>query len=186
MLQLNFQPFPELQSERLYFRALNDSDIDAFFSLRSNPERMKYIPRPLLSHKEEAKAMIDMINEKVSQNTDINWAICDKKNDQFIGIIGFYRTQPEHYRTEIGYMIGAEFEGKAYTTEAIKTMLAFAFHQLNFHSVEAVIDPQNIASEKLLQKNGFLKEAHFRENEFFDGKFWDAVHYAILQKDFRG
>ena len=184
MLQINYQPFPILESERLIFRQLKDSDAPEVFKLRSNPDNMKYIPRPLLKNEDEAVAMIHMMNAKIAENTDINWAVCIKNTDKIIGFMGFYRTQPENYRTEIGYMILPEYEGKGYVTEAVKTMLNYAFNSVGFHSVDAVIDPDNIGSEKVLLKNGFRKEAHFIENEYFEGKFWDSVHYGMLKKDF--
>ena len=184
MLQINYQPFPILESERLIFRQLKDSDAPEVFKLRSNPDNMKYIPRPLLKNEEEALAMIHMMNGKIAENTDINWAVCIKNTDKIIGFMGFYRTQPENYRTEIGYMILPEYEGKGYVTEAVKTMLNYAFNSVGFHSVDAVIDPDNVGSEKVLLKNGFRKEAHFIENEYFEGKFWDSVHYGMLKKDF--
>ena len=53
------------------------------------------------------------------------------------------------------------------------------------HSIEAVIDPENIASERVLQKNGFVKEAHILENELYDGKFWDTVIYSLLKRNFK-
>ena len=55
---------------------------------------------------------------------------------------------------------------------------------MNLHSIEAVIDPRNIASEKVLQKCGFLKEAHLIENEYYEGKFWDSVIYSLLKRNF--
>ncbi|MGY0034483.1 GNAT family N-acetyltransferase [Pedobacter sp. NJ-S-72] len=51
-----------------------------------------------------------------------------------------------------------------------------------FHSLEAVIDPDNYASEKVLIKHGFVKEGHFKENSFFDGKFLDAVIYSLINR----
>ena len=51
---------------------------------------------------------------------------------------------------------------------------------MKLHSIEAVIDPRNSASEKVLQKNGFIKEAHLKENEFFEGEFIDSVIYSRL------
>jgi ribosomal-protein-alanine N-acetyltransferase len=184
MLTINYQPFPILESERLVFRQLKDSDAPEVFKLRSNPENMKYIPRPLLKNEDEAVAMIHMMNAKIAENTDINWGVCIKKTDVIIGFMGFYRTQPENFRTEIGYMILPEYEGNGYVTEAVKTMLNYAFNTVGFHSVDAVIDPDNIGSEKVLLKNGFRKEAHFVENEYFEGKFWDSVHYGMLKKEF--
>lgn len=184
MLQINFHPFPILESERLVFRKLKDSDAPEVFKLRSNPENMKYIPRPLLKNEDEALAMIHMMNAKIDENTDINWGVCLKGTVSIIGFMGFYRTQPENHRTEIGYMILPEYNGKGYVTEAVKTMLNYAFNSVGFHSVCAVIDPKNIGSEKVLIKNGFRKEAHFIEDECFEGKFWDSVHYGILKREF--
>lgn len=184
MLAINFQPFPNLESERLVLRRLKDSDTPEVFKIRSNPERMKFVPRPLLQNEGEALAMIQMMNSKIDENTDINWGVCLKDSDKIIGFMGFYRVQPESYRTEIGYMILPEYDGKGYVSEAVTTMLKYAFHTVGFHSIEAVIDPNNFASEKVLLKNGFRKEAHFIENFFWNGEFIDSVHYRILNREF--
>lgn len=185
MLSLNFKPFPNLVSERLTFRQLTTKDAKAVLELRSNPETMKYIPRPLLTNIEEALLHINMINDKIEANIDINWAVTEKNSDNCIGIMGFYRTKPENYRTELGYMILPQYHNKGYVSEAVNTLLDFAFDILNFHSVEAIIDPKNIPSEKVLLKNGFVKEAHLVENEFYNGQFIDTVIYSLLKRNFR-
>lgn len=182
MLELNFSPFPELQTNRLLLRRVNESDVKEILELRSNPETMKFIPRPLLQNKKEALSHLKMIDEAIENNKGINWGITLKENPKLLGIIGFYRIQPENYRAEIGYMILPEFQGKGIITEAIEVLLSYGFNAMSLHSVEAVIDPDNIASEKVLQKCNFTKEAHFRENEFYGGKFWDSVVYSILNK----
>lgn len=184
MLTINFQPFPILESERLVFRRLKDSDAPEVFKIRSNPERMKYIPRPILQNEEEALAMIQMMNAKIDENTDINWGVCLKNSDKIIGFMGFYRVQPDSYRTEIGYMILPEYDGKGYVSEAVTTMLNYAFNTVGFHSVEAVIDPNNFGSARVLEKNGFRKEAHFIENFFWNNEFIDSVHYGLLKREF--
>ncbi|MEZ4787675.1 MAG: GNAT family N-acetyltransferase [Flavobacterium haoranii] len=184
MLQLNFNPFPNLESERLSFRKLNNEDAPEILKLRGNAEIMKYIPRPLATTLQEALEHIKIINDKIDENVDINWAITERENDKCIGIIGFYRTQPENFRTELGYMIMPEYWGKGYITEAVKRLLHFAFENLNFHSIEAVIDSRHIASEKVLIKSGFRKEAHFVEDFFYNNEFCDTVKYGILKREF--
>ena len=184
MLQLNFSPFPILESERLRFRKLTDADAPEVLELRGNPEAMHFIPRPLLTSVEEAVDFIKMINNKIDDNIDINWAVTEKENDKCIGFMGFYRTQPEHSRTEIGYMILPEYNGKGYVTEAVKTLLDFAFNTLNFHSIEAVIDSRHTASERVLLKNRFEKEAHFKENFYYNNEFTDTVIYSLLKRNF--
>jgi ribosomal-protein-alanine N-acetyltransferase len=159
--------------------------VEEVFALRSNPEIMKYIPRPLLKTKEEALEHIAMMEDKIVNNIGINWGITVKGSDKIIGIIGHYRIQPENHRAEIGYMSLPEYNGKGYITEAIKAVVEYGFEQMNLHSIEAVIDPGNTASEKVLQKNGFVKEAHILENELWDGKFWDTVIYSLLRRNFK-
>ena len=81
-------------------------------------------------------------------------------------------------------MLAPEHNGKGYVTEAVKTLLDYAFNTLNFHSIEAVIDSRHTASERVLQKNGFEKEAHFKENFFYNNEFTDTVIYGLLKRNF--
>mgnify|MGYP006374500647 FL=1 len=180
MLTINFSPFPILETERLILRRVLPSDVKEMFELRSNPETMKYIPRPLLTNHEEALAHIQMMEDKIETNEGINWAITLKGDDKMLGVIGHYRIKPEHYRAEVGYMILPEYHGKGITTEAVQCVVDYGFNTMQLHSIEGVIDPENEASERVLQKCGFVKEAHFKENEFYDGKFIDAVVYSKL------
>ena len=98
MLDINFTPFPILETERLLLRRVVKEDVNEIFALRSNKETMKYIPRPLLKTNEDAFAHIAMIDEKIENNEGINWAITLKNDPKLIGLIGHYRIKPEHFR----------------------------------------------------------------------------------------
>lgn len=185
MLTINFHPFQNLETERLLLRRLDDNDAQEVLALRGNPETMKYIPRPLAKNKEEALEHIAMIEDKIVNNIGINWGITIKGNLKIIGIIGHYRISSENYRAEIGYMSFPEYNGKGYMSEAIKAVVGYGFEQMNLHSIEAIIDPKNIASERVLQKNGFVKEAHILENELWEGKYLDTVIYSLLRRNFK-
>ena len=183
MDKISFLPFTNLESERVLLRQMTHEDVDEVFTIRSSPELMKYIPRPILKSKEEAIDLIDMINQKIVDGEGINWAITIKPSNKLIGYLGHYRIQWEHYRSEIGYMLLPEAHGKGIATEAIRLICEYGFNHMNIHSLEAVIEPENDASARVLEKNGFVKEAHFRENEFFDGKFYDSIVYSLLRND---
>jgi ribosomal-protein-alanine N-acetyltransferase len=182
MLTINFSPFPNLETERLLLRRVDVNDVNEIFALRSNPETMKYVPRPLLKTNEDALELIATIDAKIETNEGINWAITLKDNPKLIGFLGHYRIKPEHYRSEIGYMVLPEYNGKGIISEAVKEIVSYGFDVMKLHSIEAIIDPENFGSEKVLQKNGFVKEAHLKENEFYDGRFLDSVIYSILNK----
>ncbi|UQD56847.1 GNAT family N-acetyltransferase [Flavobacterium sp. K5-23] len=182
MLSLNFSPFPNIETERLLLRRVDKKDVNEIFELRSNIETMKYIPRPIVKSIEEALEHIANIDEKIKANEGINWAITLKNDTRLIGIIGHYRIKPEHFRAEIGYMLLPEYNGKGIVTEAVNEVVNYGFNTMNLHSIEAIISPDNLASEKVLQKNGFIKEAYFKQNECFNGRFIDTVIYSLLKK----
>jgi ribosomal-protein-alanine N-acetyltransferase len=182
MLEINFTPFPDLETERLSLKRVSIDDTEDIFELRSNTEVMKYIPRPLLQNKEEALELIAMLNDKIENNIGINWGIRLKNDPKIIGIIGHYKIKPEHYRAEVGYMLLPEYNGKGIVSEALQRVVEYGFKEMKLHSIEAVLDPKNAGSEKVLLKNGFVKEAHLIENEYYDGRFLDTLIYTILNK----
>ncbi len=185
MLTLNFDPFPVLETERLHLRALNPKDIEQLFALRSDKEAMRYIAKPVMKTLSDAEAHIKMVMDGLQKLEHINWAITLKGEDSLMGMIGFYRMLKEHYRTEVGYMLLPNFHRQGIMHEALKVVLAYGFKEMKAHSIAAVIDPRNAASENILLKNHFIKEAHFKENYFFDGEYLDSAHYSLLAKNYR-
>ena len=180
MLTLNFIPFPNLETDRLSLRRVTNDDVTEIFDLRSNKELMKYIPRPLAKNTNDALEHIAMIDEKIDANLAIHWAISLKYDTKLIGIIGHFNLQPEHLKSEIGYMLLSTYQGKGIISEAIKKVVKYGFEVMKLHSIEASIDPKNTASERVLQKNGFTKKAHLNDNKHDEDQFFDTVLYSIL------
>ncbi len=71
MIQLNFLPFPTIITKRLILRALRLADIDVLFELRSSPEVMKYIDKPLAKTKADVELLYNSMKEGAAQNKDI-------------------------------------------------------------------------------------------------------------------
>jgi len=183
MLNINFKPFPILESDRLILRAVKPEDAQAVFEMRSDPRVMQYIDRPLATSIEDGQKKIKAIQEMVAEGSAVNWAITLKGNPKSIGNIGFWRFAPENFRIEIGYMLHPDHFRKGIMSEAMQMTLKYAFEVMNTNSIEARISPSNVPSVGVAEKNGFVKEAHFRENYYFDGKFLDTLVYCILRKD---
>ena len=59
-------------------------------------------------------------------------------------------------------------------------VLAYGFEVLKLHSAEAIVNPGNHASIKLLKKHGFTREGYFKENYYFEGHFFDSAVYSLL------
>ena len=89
MLELNFNPFPTLTTDRLLLRQLDKTDADEMFFLRSNERVMKYLDRAPAKSVDEAVEFIQMINTAIANNESINWAITLKGEPKIIGDICF-------------------------------------------------------------------------------------------------
>jgi ribosomal-protein-alanine N-acetyltransferase len=182
MLCPNFSPFPEIQTERLLLRRMTTNDAEEILYLRSNDDVMKYIDRERTKSIEEAKSFLDKIDASLNSNNGIMWGITLIENPgRLIGNIGYWRLIKEHYRAEVGYMLHPSFWKKGIMKEALLRVIDFAFDEMNLHSIEANINPGNAASAMLLESTGFIKEAYFKEDFFFNGAFHDTIIYSRLK-----
>ena len=176
-----FSPFPTLQTQRLVLRQLRMADAPALYTLRANEEVRKYLDRPRPASQQEIIALIEMIAANWQKEESLTWAISlSGEPHHLVGTIGFWRMQKEHFRAEIGYLLHPQFHRQGIMNEAITAVLDYGFRHMNLHSVEAHVNPDNAASIRLLEKSGFVREAYFRENYYYDGKFLDTAVYSLV------
>jgi ribosomal-protein-alanine N-acetyltransferase len=180
MLTVNFTPFPQLVTDRIGLRQISQKDVNAVFSLRSDKRVMQFIDRPIAKTTEDAAELIQKIIDSLTTNDGITWGIALKNDPGLIGTIGFWRIIKEHWRAEIGYLLHPDFQGKGIMQEAMGLVLDYGFKKMNLHSIEANVNPVNAASIKLLERNNFIREAYFKENFCYDGKFLDSAIYSLL------
>lgn len=180
MLITNFNPFPLLTTERLILRQINTSDESDLFILRSDKRVMRFIDRPIAQSTEDAAKLIRIINDSLNNNDGITWGITLKNDSKLIGTIGFWKITKEHYRAEIGYLLHFGYQGRGIMQEAFNAVLDYGFKVMKLHSVEANVNPENAASIKILERNKFTREAYFKENYYYDGKFLDSAIYSLL------
>lgn len=180
MLQLNFSPFPELHTERLSLRMLVDGDKIELFDIRSNSSVNRFIIRDNYKSVEDAEKFISLINKNIRTNESILWAIELKHEKKLIGTICLWNIKRENFRAEIGFELHPAYQKRGLMNEAIKPVLEYGFAKMNLHTIAGVVDPENSASIKLMEKNNFVREAFFKEDTFYKGKFIDTAIYTLL------
>jgi len=182
MLKFTLHEHPEICTNRLLLRKQTAQDAVALFQLRTNPEVMRYIDRPQPAAIADSEKVIRTINENFHKGMNVIWALTLKDHpDQMIGNLGYWRIDLDNHRAELGYMLHPDYWRNGIISEALAAVIDFGFNTLNLHSICANINPGNEASRKLLMKHGFIKEAYFREDYYFEGKFLDSEIYGLLR-----
>jgi ribosomal-protein-alanine N-acetyltransferase len=180
MVNLNFTPFPVLTTERLVLRQMTKEDANDVLLLRADESVSKYIARKPYTMLEEVYSFIDKITKGITNNECGYWAIALKSTNNLIGTACIWHINMENSRAEIGYELHPSHQKKGIMQEALPILIEYAFEIMKLHSLEANVYPENAASIKLLEKNGFVREAYFKDYFFFDGRFMDTAIYSLI------
>nr|WP_314463147.1 GNAT family protein [uncultured Clostridium sp.] len=170
-----------IKTGRLLIRILDMNDKESFFKYRSLPEIFQFQswkPKSIYEIEEFIMKNISGISNKVGSWLQL--AICIE-NGQMIGDIGVHFF--DDYQIEIGYTLSPEYQGRGYAVEAVNGIVNYIFTTLKKHRITASVDPDNLASIKLLEKIGFRKEAHFIKSFYMDNRWYDDCIYSILEDE---
>ncbi len=178
-----FARFPTLETERFFLRSITPDDTADLFRLDSDPQVTRYLGRaPMASLAATAHRIANFHTQFAAQQA-IQWGIFPRPAGPLIGTFVFWHLRPEHYRAEIGYMLAPAWWGQGVMVEVATAVLDFGFTNMALHSVDAQIDPDNLASRRLLEKLGFVQEAYFREDYFHpvEQRFTDTAIFSLLE-----
>jgi [ribosomal protein S5]-alanine N-acetyltransferase len=185
MLDLShvFAKFPMLETERFVLRAITDGDAAAIFEIMGDERVTRYLGRHPMKTLNEAVQRVQGFQRTFANKEGIPWAVTERSSGQLIGTAVYWNLIPEHYRAETGYVLSPAWWGQGVMTEAISAVLDFGFTTMGLHSVEAQIDPENTASQRLLERMGFVQEGYFREDYYhiIKQEFTDTAVFSLLK-----
>lgn len=161
MLDLNFTTFPNLTTDRLVLRQLNNDDANEIYLLRSDESVNKYLDRDKATVIDDATNFINKIKTAVANNESLYWAITIKGNNSLIGTICLFSIDIEKDRAEIGYELIPKFQGKGFMQESISTVIKFAFDNLRIKTITAALTADNSKSVIILERNNFKLDRNF-------------------------
>jgi [ribosomal protein S5]-alanine N-acetyltransferase len=181
---LEISEFPILETNRLILRQVTQDDANSLLKYLSDKDVMKYVGLEPFKSIDDALDEISWYKSIFEKRTGIRWGITLKDQGEVIGSCGFLNLVPQHYRSEIGVELSGEHWGKGIAGEAFEAVIRYGFEQMNLQRIEALIEPHNKQSQKLAEKQGFIREGLLRNYEFTCGKFDDLYMYSLLKQDF--
>ena len=175
-----FEPYPILETELLILRQIKTEDIDGIFKFNSDVHSLKYIARDPYKKREEAEDRVKFFDKMYKEKKAVWWTFTQKKSDVLIGYGGIFEIDKTNNRAEIGYGLLPEFWGKGFISEAMNAMVDFGLNKLQVHKLYAIVDPKNVASIKILEKNDFQREGILHEHLFARNTYFDMCHYGRI------
>ena len=107
-----------------------------------------------------------------------------RKNDEFIGLVGFKDTDRQNKKTEIGYWLSEDRQGQGIVTRAVKRLCKFAFSEVGMNRIQIKCALGNEGSKKIPKRLGFSLEGIERDGELLSGGVYtDLEVYSLLKRD---
>jgi ribosomal-protein-serine acetyltransferase len=114
-----------------------------------------------------------------------NLALGIFRNDNFIGASGFVSFNWLARKTEIGYWISSDEEGRGIVSSACRRLIDFAFQDLELNRIEIRCAAENERSSAIPKRFGFVREGLLRQSEIRNGRLQDFEIYGLLASEWK-
>ena len=177
----------ELETERLCLRDYAETDFEAYYKLKTDDRTMYYLQDIKLDDREMARSEFeDVLADIESDHRKYYFLHMElKETHEQVGSIGYtvIDDTPVGKIVHLGYFTYPQFWGNGYTSEALNKLLEFAFTKDNVYRVTTGCLKENVGSERVMQKNGMIKEAEHVDYEWHDGRMKTRLEYRLLKKE---
>ncbi len=172
-----------LEGKMVRLRALESADLERAYTWINDREVTRYLTaRYPMSRQDERRWLEDAPSNGFANG--VRLAI-ETKDGVHIGNLDLNQTRPEDCKAGLGIMIGDKaYWSNGYGTDAIVTLLRFAFHEMNLNRVWLHVFEFNERAFACYEKCGFREEGRLREHVFSEGRYWDVLVMGVLRKEF--
>jgi RimJ/RimL family protein N-acetyltransferase len=159
----------ELADEALFRRWLNDpgtwSTLDRWLPLNEKRER-------------------EFIEKLYGSESDCALGIVVKEGDRLIGGTGLHGMSLSQRAATFGIVIGEpEFRSRGYGSEVTRLMVRLGFEEFNLNRIQLEVFARNDGAVKVYEQAGFVFEGRSRQAYYRNGRYIDALRYAILRSE---
>jgi len=182
---------PELHGERITLRAPMPHDFRDWRALRLESRAFLKPFEPRWSEADLDRsvyfARLKRGQQEAEQGSDFTFFIFTEEggHQRLVGglTLSNIRRRAAQFVT-LGYWMGERYAGQGYMTEAVGAVLPFVFDTLGLHRIHAAFLPDNRASRRVLEKNGFKEEGYADKYLQIDGKWADHVLFGLTREHY--
>ena len=174
---------PTFETTRLRLRPLAISDAEAMHACYGDVEAMRYWDCPSTTSVAETRKLVEHSVHPTPRHAA--WAILMKEDGKLCGMLNYHHREAKHRRLEVGWILAPHYWRHGLMSEAMRPFLDHCFGALGTNRIEATIEPENVASLRLAERLGFVREGLMREVLFVGETFRDLHLYALLASAWR-
>ncbi len=156
------------------FEAFHDAEVRRF-SWSSSTDYTRADAARYLQDREPAR----------QRGEEIQFALVDPDDGRLLGGASLYQLNAEQGSASVGYWLAAAARGQGLATTAVRLIADYAFARLGVERLELTCGPDNIASQSVAQRAGFLREGLLRSHMPFKGGRRDTLLFSLLPGDLR-
>ncbi|WP_299490035.1 GNAT family protein [uncultured Shewanella sp.] len=172
-----------LVGSRITLKQYDESDWPLALHLSTDPILMEHVYDPFTEEEARTKFEMQLLPWNKDSEHWLSLSINHNETGEKLGSIGLKITNPDAAIAEIGFMLKASSQGKGYGFEALSLIQAHAFVTLKLNKLVATCAVNNTGSYKLLEKAGFIREGHLKQNAFIGGQYVDDYFYGLCKYD---
>ena len=153
---------PKITTERLVLRAFTHKDALTLFDILQVEGVLRYFPDPIPPSRERVERFIERQLAHWEEHGFGWWAVVPQGGEELIGWNGL-QFIPETDEIELGYLLSKPFWGQGLAVEGGQAALEFGFETLGLERIIGLVHPDNIASQRVLEKLGmtFTNQASY-------------------------
>ena len=156
-----FDEIPELENERILLRKLEERDAENLREMSHSDLVYRYLPTFLYEQQNEDpyEVIHGLYADCFQKKESLILGIFLKDGMEFCGLAEFYGFKDELHKTCIGYRLSEKYWGKGIASSVVSLMVDYVFTQTDIEIITASTMVENLASARVLQKNGFIRTA---------------------------
>lgn len=183
------QSLISLRGSRVALRLPEMRDYDAWYKLRRTSREFLKPFEPRWTEADLARHVfatrVRRARQEAEEGTDYSFFIfvTEGRHQVLVGgvTLSNIRRRAAQF-VSLGYWMGQDYAGKGLMSEAVGTVIPFVFDHLDLHRIHAAFLPGNIASRRVLEKNGFVEEGYARNYLQIDGRWADHVLFGLTRE----
>lgn len=167
----------EILTDRLILRSFQEADIDHMQQILNGKDVLRYFPKTDPLSRERVERMINHLLEHWEEHEFGLWAVESISTGELMGRSGL-QVIPETGEIEVDFILGRNFWGQGYATEAGLASLKFGFEDMQMDNIVGIVHVENAASQRVLEKIGMRCT---RRAQYFG---IECYRYAISRIDY--